>query len=201
VIPVKFSFDTSRVGRYFNYANNPLTIAGSVLTTLSGLLIAIFLLAQLWGGLDNPYIGLFAYVVLPLLFVIGLLQIPLGMWLRRRRLRRAGIGEEELTAYPTLDFNIPEIRRIAITVIALTAINVVLLGGASFFAVEEMETDWWTHPNHIGHDDFPGCWRCHDDELATADGADAIPMDCENCHVFLVQDSPDYPEFAFALEQ
>jgi hypothetical protein len=63
-----------------------------------------------------------------------------------------------------------------------------------------MDTNWETHPNHIGHDDFPGCWRCHDDEMSTADGEHTIPMDCETCHIFLVQDSPEYPEFAYALE-
>ncbi len=66
----------------------------------------------------------------------------------------------------------------------------------------EMNTNWETHPNHIGHPDpstdegFPGCWRCHDDELATADGAHTIPQDCDNCHTFLVEDSPTPPEFA-----
>lgn len=64
-----------------------------------------------------------------------------------------------------------------------------------------MDTNWETHPNHIGHDDFPGCMRCHDDEMSTADGEHTIPMDCETCHVFLVEDSPEYPEFAYALEQ
>ena len=44
-------------GRLFNYANNGLTIAGIVLTTVSGLLIVVFLVAQLWGGLKSPYIG------------------------------------------------------------------------------------------------------------------------------------------------
>ena len=70
-------------GRLFNYANNGLTIAGVVLTTLSGLLIVVFLIAQLWGGLNNPYIGLFAYVMLPAIFVLGLIEIPIGMWRRR----------------------------------------------------------------------------------------------------------------------
>ncbi len=63
-----------------------------------------------------------------------------------------------------------------------------------------MDTNWETHPNHIGHDDFPGCMRCHDDEMSTADGEYTIPMDCETCHIFLVEDSPEYPEFAYALE-
>jgi hypothetical protein len=64
----------------------------------------------------------------------------------------------------------------------------------------DMDTNWETHPNHIGHDDFPGCMRCHDDEMSTADGRYTIPMDCETCHIFLVEDSPEYPEFAYALE-
>ncbi len=63
----------------------------------------------------------------------------------------------------------------------------------------EMRTNWETHPNHIGHDDFPGCWRCHDDEMKTADGSRVIPQDCENCHVFLVEDEPTPPTFAEAL--
>ena len=62
------------------------------------------------------------------------------MWRRRRRLLKEGATEVELAAYPKLDFNIPEVRKTAMTVIVLTAVNVVLLGAASFFAVEEMET-------------------------------------------------------------
>ena len=127
-------------GRIFNYANNALTIAGVVLTTISGLLIIVFLSAQLWGGLDNPYIGLFAYVVLPMIFVLGLIEIPIGMWRRRRKLIKEGASEEELSDFPRLDFNQPEMRRVATIVLVMTALNAVILGAASFFAVEEMET-------------------------------------------------------------
>ena len=59
-----------------------------------------------------------------------------------------------------------------------------------------MKTNWETHPNHIGHEESPGCWRCHDDELATADGKHVIPADCDNCHAFLVEDSPELPDLA-----
>jgi len=127
-------------GRLFNYANNGLTIAGLVLTTLSGLLIIVFVIAQLWGGLDNPYIGLFAYVFLPVIFVLGLIEIPIGMWRRRHKLIKEGATEEELTAFPKLDFNDPHMRRFATIVIIMTALNTVILGAASFFAIEEMET-------------------------------------------------------------
>jgi nitrate/TMAO reductase-like tetraheme cytochrome c subunit len=59
----------------------------------------------------------------------------------------------------------------------------------------EMNHDWNTHPNHIGHENFPGCWRCHDDELQTADGEHYIPQDCDNCHTFLFEDLAELPDF------
>jgi hypothetical protein len=44
-----------------------------------------------------------------------------------------------------------------------------------------MRITWGTHPNNIGHTDFPGCFRCHDDNHKTKDGR-AIRQDCELCH-------------------
>jgi hypothetical protein len=55
----------------------------------------------------------------------------------------------------------------------------------------EMRTDWRSHPNHIGHDEFDGCMRCHDSELATPGGEHVIPMDCDTCHVFLADENPE----------
>jgi nitrate/TMAO reductase-like tetraheme cytochrome c subunit len=62
----------------------------------------------------------------------------------------------------------------------------------SFFP--EMNADWQTHPNNIGHEDFPGCFRCHDGSKATADGERMIPVDCENCHAFLAEDAAALPD-------
>jgi hypothetical protein len=75
-----------------------------------------------------------------------------------------------------------------------------IYGKSSF---PEMNTNWETHPNHIGHDDSPGCWRCHDEELATEDGEHVISLDCEICHTFLLEDSatpPDYDLLAFSSQ-
>jgi nitrate/TMAO reductase-like tetraheme cytochrome c subunit len=47
----------------------------------------------------------------------------------------------------------------------------------------EMRVTWGTYPNNIGHTDFPGCWRCHDDKHTAKDGR-TIPQDCELCHTF-----------------
>ena len=60
----------------------------------------------------------------------------------------------------------------------------------------EMQTDWQTHANHIGHENFPGCFRCHDEELTSTDGHYVISLDCELCHSFPVEASPERPELA-----
>jgi hypothetical protein len=43
-----------------------------------------------------------------------------------------------------------------------------------------MKVTWGTYPNHLGHVDTQGCFRCHDDRKA-ADGA-TIAQECELCH-------------------
>jgi hypothetical protein len=45
----------------------------------------------------------------------------------------------------------------------------------------EMNVGFGTYPNNIGHVDFPGCFRCHDDNHKTKDGKN-IGQDCETCH-------------------
>ena len=46
-----------------------------------------------------------------------------------------------------------------------------------------MNVRWGTYPNHLGHVDAPGCFRCHDGEHVAADGS-VIRQDCELCHSF-----------------
>jgi hypothetical protein len=47
-----------------------------------------------------------------------------------------------------------------------------------------MKIEWGTYPNHIGHEDYPGCFRCHDDEHVTSEG-ESISQDCSTCHTVL----------------
>lgn len=56
----------------------------------------------------------------------------------------------------------------------------------------EMRATWATYPDHIGHMIWSGCFRCHDDRHATADGTQKIKAnDCNACHTILAQGSGD----------
>lgn len=51
----------------------------------------------------------------------------------------------------------------------------------------EMKVTWGTHPNHIGHMSYPGCFRCHDGDHNAKDGK-SVTNDCAACHNLLVVD-------------
>ncbi len=50
-----------------------------------------------------------------------------------------------------------------------------------------MKVTWGTHPNHIGHMAYPGCFRCHDGDHVAKDGT-SITQDCSACHNLLAVD-------------
>jgi hypothetical protein len=50
-----------------------------------------------------------------------------------------------------------------------------------------MKVGWGTYPNNLGHEDFVGCFRCHDDSHQRTDGK-TITQDCGTCHTLLAQD-------------
>jgi NapC/NirT cytochrome c family, N-terminal region len=45
----------------------------------------------------------------------------------------------------------------------------------------ELGVDWGTYPDNRGHEDFPGCFRCHDDNHVTEAG-EKITNNCFRCH-------------------
>jgi formate-dependent nitrite reductase cytochrome c552 subunit len=47
-----------------------------------------------------------------------------------------------------------------------------------------MRVTWGTHPNNLGHNDSPGCFRCHDGSHTSA-GGQTITNDCSACHQVL----------------
>ena len=53
-----------------------------------------------------------------------------------------------------------------------------------------MKVFWGTYPNNIGHEDFLGCFRCHDSNHVSQDGR-MISQDCNACHTILAMEDPN----------
>ena len=72
-----------------------------ILATLTS--IVLLVLIELTGVSDSPYVGIITYIVLPAILVFGMMLVPLGMLLERRR--RRGLAPSEIPAFPVLDLN------------------------------------------------------------------------------------------------
>jgi NapC/NirT cytochrome c family, N-terminal region len=116
---------------------HPVAIAGAVIATASAVLFIALVIAVVAGLLNNPYAGLIVFIVLPALFVLGLLLIPLGARLQQRKLAR---DPSAATDWPVFDFRQPKVRRMTLVITALTAVNVVILLLAGYGSLHWMES-------------------------------------------------------------
>jgi hypothetical protein len=119
------------------WSGHPLSAAGILLTTVSATLFLTLWALDAAGWIGNPYVGLLAFVAIPAMFVVGLLLIPIGAWLSRRRIRR---GLEALPRWPRIDLNDTRARRLALLVLVATVVNVLIIVAAGYQAVSYMDS-------------------------------------------------------------
>lgn len=116
---------------------HPLAIAGALIATVATVLFLVLIIAALAGLFRNPYAGLVVFVALPAALVIGLMLIPIGVWLDRRTLRRHPDAELE---WPVIDFRRTRVRRVWMLITALTAVNLGVVLFAGYGALHWMES-------------------------------------------------------------
>ncbi len=117
---------------------NPTTLTGAVLTTAAAITMIAFWVFELLSAQPlHPYVGIIIFLMLPGIFVLGLVLMPLGALLRRRSLQAQGLLPE---IYPQIDFRLPSLRRAFAWVMFLTFLNVAILGTASYRGVEYMDS-------------------------------------------------------------
>ena len=98
------------VSRPGTLVRHPLAVAGALITATSAVVFLALLIGALIGLFDNPYAGLVVFVAVPAVLILGLLCIPIGMWLQRRKLSR---HPETVDDWPVWDFRQQRVRRTA----------------------------------------------------------------------------------------
>jgi hypothetical protein len=58
-----------------------------------------------------------------------------------------------------------------------------------------MKVTWGTHPDNVGHNAYPGCFRCHDGNHNTK-GGKSITNDCTVCHNLVAVDEANPKQLA-----
>ena len=117
---------------------NKISLIGAIITTSTALtMIAFWFYDFVLPGPPHPYVGILIFLILPAIFILGLLLIPVGIWLRQRSLRNSGALPE---IYPDIDLSLPDVRRAAEYVALATVANLLIVGTASYRGVEYMDT-------------------------------------------------------------
>jgi hypothetical protein len=142
-----------------------------VVTTISAVIFLVVFVADLFGMHTNPYLGILCFLVLPAIFILGLILIPIGALIERRR-RAQGRKPSELS-WPRVDLNIPRQRQVAVAIFALTMANIVIVSLAAYKGVEYMDSVQFCgqtchtvmKPEATAHQDGPharvSCVECH----------------------------------------
>src|SRR5208337_487453 len=117
---------------------NPITLTGTVVTTSTALTTIAFWFYDIFlPGPPHPYIGLLVLLILPGIFVLGLLLIPLGIWRKRRSMLATGTLPG---IYPAIDLGLPVVRRTLEWVAVATVLNLLIIATASYRGVEYMDS-------------------------------------------------------------
>ena len=156
----------------YYFGRNAISLVGVVLTTSSALsMIAFWFYDFFLPGPPHPYVGILIFLILPGIFILGLLLIPIGILLQKRKLRAAGQVPER---YPDIDLRVPEIRKTTEWVAAATVVNVLIIGTASYRGVEYMDTT-----NFCGQT----CHTVMAPEYAAYQNSPHSHVDCVECHI------------------
>jgi nitrate/TMAO reductase-like tetraheme cytochrome c subunit len=108
-----------------------ITMAGVALVTLAGFSWLFALPANIRGNVSNPYIGLLTFIAIPIVFFAGLILIPIGIALGRRKAAEA--------LNPPFDRKAAW-RRAGLFFAIMTMANLVIGSQLTYRAVEHMET-------------------------------------------------------------
>jgi nitrate/TMAO reductase-like tetraheme cytochrome c subunit len=176
-VPLLQKFREGWVRPALFFGNNPISLAGGAVTSASGVTMIGYWLVELFGRPnDNPYLGIIFFLLLPALFVAGLLLIPVGVFARRRMLQKAG---EIPAIFPKVDLNDRIFRHGLDIVLVATIVNLLVVATASYRGAAYMDSPQFCGQScHVMHPEYTAykisahshvaCVDCHIGSGATS---------------------------------
>jgi nitrate/TMAO reductase-like tetraheme cytochrome c subunit len=152
------------------FGNNPTSLAGGAITSASGVtMIGYWLLQFLGRPYANPYLGIIFILLLPALFIAGLLLIPIGVFARRLKLQKSGLIPAE---FPEIDLNDHVFRHGLDIVLVATIVNLLVVSISTYRGAAYMDSPQFCgqschvmHPEYTAYQISPhshvACVDCH----------------------------------------
>src|SRR5579883_2125438 len=118
-------------------ANNWISLIGVILVTTATICWLFLLPITLRGDTQNPYVGILAYLTIPAPFFAGLVLIPIGMWIKRKREGRQAVYPPE---FPPLNWTNHDFRKLVYFIGVTTIANLAIASQLSYAAVSYMDS-------------------------------------------------------------
>ncbi len=146
----------------------PLGVFGIFLTTISVCLMIIGFFIDLFNIINNPFVGVLTYMILPFCMIAGLALIPLAVYLRNRKLKNEPVIEKS-----PLNLKDRKDRRFVTVFVMLTVINVAVLIIAGYEGYRFTDSNYFCallchkvmEPEHSSYQRSPhsriSCVECH----------------------------------------
>ena len=156
-----------------HFFRNWVSIIGASIAIINFVLIILLLFVTFIFDVGSSYIGLFIYMILPTFLITGLLLIPIGMYLTKRKLKRRG-DKEELKDWPLIDFNNPGTRNASVIFAVGTLVLLIFSAVGSYEAFHITESV-----------EFCGklCHTVMEPEYVAYQGSSHERVSCVECHV------------------
>ncbi len=149
---------------------NYISFAGTALALASFLCIVFLFLIELNSSHEQPYLGIFTFILFPAVMIFGLFIIFAGMLFERRRRRKS--APTDIPAYPILDFNNPRQRRTFLVVLCAVLLFLFISAFGSYRVFEYSESvTFCGQVCHVMNPEFTaysvspharvGCVECH----------------------------------------
>jgi nitrate/TMAO reductase-like tetraheme cytochrome c subunit len=138
-MPNAGSFRENWLRPFFFYGNNWLSLLGGAITTASAMVLVGFWVVNVLGhgGSSNPYLGILFDLLLPGVFVAGLVLILAGILVRRSYLLST---DQVPSFFPEVSIHDPVFRHGLDFVVVATFINFIIVGIGSYRGVAYMDT-------------------------------------------------------------
>jgi nitrate/TMAO reductase-like tetraheme cytochrome c subunit len=145
-------------------------IGAAIASIAASMFVFLFVLASL-SRTEKAYVGIVLFVVIPAFLIMGLIIIPVGMYLHARKIKRT--GQTEGTDLPILNLNIPAHRNGTIIFAIGTSIFLFLSALGSYEAYHFTESTIFCGtlchklmiPEYTAFQSSPharvGCAECH----------------------------------------
>ncbi|MFC2087182.1 cytochrome c3 family protein [Bacteroidota bacterium] len=161
---MKFKFPKS----YYN----TVSFIGTILAVISLAIIAFLFVLSFFFQEGSNYLGLFMFIIMPIILIIGLLLIPLGMWRANRNAKRDDVVPGK--RWMIIDMNENRQRNAVFIFIAGTVIFLFLTGIGSYKAYHYTESV-----------QFCGtlCHTVMEPEFVTYQNSPHARVTCTECHV------------------